>query len=123
MPDPTMLLLAGGAGVLLGVLFFGGLWWTVQRGLASRRPALWFVGSFVLRTSVVLAGMYVVSGGRWEALLASLVGVVVAPTPGLTRRRSPLPCAGRVQAVLGGRSDHRPVVASVRRRQRTPTHG
>jgi len=78
MPDPTMLLLAGGAGVLLGVLFFGGLWWTVQRGLASRRPALWFVGSFVLRTSVVLAGMYVVSGGRWEALLASLVGVVVA---------------------------------------------
>jgi F1F0 ATPase subunit 2 len=78
MPDPLMLLLAGGAGVLLGVLFFGGLWWTVQRGLASRRPALWFVGSFLLRTSVVLAGMYVVSGGRWEALLACLVGFVVA---------------------------------------------
>jgi F1F0 ATPase subunit 2 len=78
MPDPTMLLLAGGAGVLLGVLFFGGLWWTVQRGLASRRPALWFVGSFVLRASVVLAGMYVVSGGRWEALLACLVGFVAA---------------------------------------------
>lgn len=78
MPDPMMLLLAGGAGVLLGVLFFGGLWWTAQRGLASRRPALWFVGSFLLRTSVVLAGMYVVSSGRWEALLACLVGFVVA---------------------------------------------
>ncbi|MFO7691719.1 MAG: ATP synthase subunit I [Vicinamibacterales bacterium] len=78
MPDPMLLLLAGGAGVLLGVLFFGGLWWTVQRALASRRPALWFVGSFVLRTSVVLAGMYVVSGGRWEALLACLAGLVAA---------------------------------------------
>ena len=57
MRDPMTLLLAGGAGVLLGVLFFGGLWWTVQRGLVSRRPALWFVGSFLLRTSVVLAGI------------------------------------------------------------------
>ena len=78
MPDPVRLLLAGGAGVLLGLLFFGGLWWTVQRGLASGRPALWFVGSFLLRTGVVLAGMYVVSGGRWEALLACLAGFVVA---------------------------------------------
>lgn len=81
MPDPMLLLLAGGAGALLGILFFGGLWWTVQRGLASGRPALWFAGSFVLRTGVVLAGMYgmyVVSGGRWEALLACLAGLVVA---------------------------------------------
>lgn len=78
MPDPMRLLLAGGAGVLLGVLFFGGLWWTVQRGLASRRPALWFLGSFLLRTSVVLAGMYVVSRGRWDVLAACLVGFVVA---------------------------------------------
>lgn len=78
MRDPMMLLLAGAAGALLGVLFFGGLWWTVQRGLASGRPALWFAGSFLLRTSVVLAGMYVVSGGRWEALLACLVGFVAA---------------------------------------------
>ena len=78
MPDPIVLLLAGGAGVPLGVLFFGGLWWTVRRGLASRRPALWFLVSFLLRTSVVLGGMYVVSGGRWEALLACLVGFILA---------------------------------------------
>ena len=78
MPDLMMLLLAGGAGALLGVLFFGGLWWTVQRGLASSRTALWFVGSFLLRTGVVLAGMYVVSGGQWQALLACLVGFAVA---------------------------------------------
>ncbi len=29
------------AGMLLGALFFGGLWWTVRRGLTAGNPALW----------------------------------------------------------------------------------
>jgi F1F0 ATPase subunit 2 len=28
-----------GTRVLLGVIFFGGLWWTVRKGLSSKRPA------------------------------------------------------------------------------------
>ena len=36
------------AGLLLGVFFFGGLWWTVIRGVSSPRPALWFFGSMML---------------------------------------------------------------------------
>ena len=44
------------AGVLLGAIFFGGLWWTVRKGVSSKRPALWFFGSLLLRTSIVLAG-------------------------------------------------------------------
>lgn len=104
MPDAIMLLLAGGVGMLLGGLFFGGLWWTVQRGLASRRPALWFVGSFLLRTSVVLAGMYVVSGGRWEALLACLVGFVVARVIVTRLAGSPAEYRG----TQAGEADHAP---------------
>ena len=46
---------------LLGAIFFGGLWWTVRKGVASRRPALWFLGSLLLRTSIALAGFYVVA--------------------------------------------------------------
>ncbi|MFT5934619.1 MAG: F1F0 ATPase subunit 2, partial [Hydrogenophaga sp.] len=38
------------AGAALGGVFFGGLWWTVQRGANSPSPARWFLGSFVLRT-------------------------------------------------------------------------
>ena len=44
MNETVILVLVGGAGVLLGVFFFGGLWWTVRRGVSSNRPALWFLG-------------------------------------------------------------------------------
>ena len=67
-----------GAGVLLGALFFGGLWWTVRKGVSSQRPALWFFGSLLLRMSIALAGFYFVSGGQWERLLLCLVGFVIA---------------------------------------------
>ena len=69
---------AGIAGGLLGLFFFGGLWWTISRGLASPRPALWFFASLVLRMSVTLAGFYVVAAGQWQRLLACLLGFVLA---------------------------------------------
>ncbi len=58
MNETLTLVLAGVAGLLLGGFFFGGLWWTVRKGASSRRSALWFFGSFALRTSLVLAGFY-----------------------------------------------------------------
>ena len=70
--------MAGAAGVALGVLFFGGLWWTVHRGASSRRPALWFFGSLLLRMGIVVAGFYAVAGAHWERLLSCLVGFTVA---------------------------------------------
>jgi F1F0 ATPase subunit 2 len=65
-------------GVLLGTLFFGGLWWTVRQGVSVKRPALWFLGSLLLRTGIVLAGFYIVAGGHWERLLLCLLGFVIA---------------------------------------------
>jgi F1F0 ATPase subunit 2 len=67
--------LAGGA---IGILFFGGLWWTIRKGLGSPQPALWFSGSLLLRMSIALAGFYLVSGGDWRRLAACLVGFVIA---------------------------------------------
>ena len=66
------------AGMLLGAMFFGGLWWTVQKGVSSTRPAIWFFGSLLLRTSMTLAGFYVFSGGQWEKLLMCLLGFTIA---------------------------------------------
>lgn len=66
------------AGALLGALFFGGLWWTVVMGLASSRPALWFLGSMVLRMAILLAGLAMVGGDDWRRWIACLVGIVVA---------------------------------------------
>ena len=66
------------AGVLLGAIFYGGLWWTVRKGVSSQRPALWFFGSLLLRMSIVLAGFYVVADGQWQRLLVCFVGFVTA---------------------------------------------
>ncbi|AKB44291.1 N-ATPase subunit AtpR [Methanosarcina vacuolata] len=65
------------AGFLLGAVFFGGLWWTVRKGLSSRKPAFWFLGSLLIRTSIVIAGLYFVSDSHWERLLTCLFGFFV----------------------------------------------
>lgn len=66
------------SGMLLGALFFGGLWWTVQNGLSARQPALWFGASLLLRTVIVLAGFYFVAGSDWKRLLLCLLGFIIA---------------------------------------------
>ncbi|MEO6239549.1 MAG: ATP synthase subunit I [Vicinamibacterales bacterium] len=78
MHDTLALMLAWAAGVVLGATFFGGLWWTVRKGVSSTQPALWFLGSLLLRTSIALAGFYVASRGQWERLLTCLLGFVMA---------------------------------------------
>ncbi|KAA3630241.1 MAG: ATP synthase subunit I [Proteobacteria bacterium] len=78
MNDWLTLALAGLAGLVLSALSFGGLWWTVRLGVVSRRPALLFLGSLLLRTAVVVTGFYFVGDGDWRRLLACLVGFVVA---------------------------------------------
>ena len=66
------------AGLFLGAFFFGGLWWTVIRGVSSQRPALWFFGSMLLRMSITLAGFYFVGREDWERWLLCLLGFVLA---------------------------------------------
>ena len=78
MNDMSPLVLAWATGGVLGALFFGGLWWTVRKALASNQPALWLLTSGLLRTSSTLAGFYFVAGGDWQRLLACLVGFVMA---------------------------------------------
>jgi F1F0 ATPase subunit 2 len=66
------------AGVLLGMFFFGGLWWTIRRGLPSKQPAALFFFSLLLRTGIALAGFYFVARGDWRRVLACLVGFMLA---------------------------------------------
>jgi F1F0 ATPase subunit 2 len=66
------------AGLLLGTFFFVGLWWTVIKGVASRRPALWFFTSMLVRMGVTVAGFYLVGRESWQRWLLCLLGFVVA---------------------------------------------
>jgi len=65
-------------GVWLGAFFFGGLWWTIRKSVASKHPALWFFCSLLLRMSITLAGFYFITRGHWERILLCLLGFVIA---------------------------------------------
>jgi F1F0 ATPase subunit 2 len=65
-------------GLALGVLFFGGLWLTVKKALHSKRPALWYLGSLVVRTGITLLGFYYISSGDYLNMLICLLGFVLA---------------------------------------------
>lgn len=74
MDDWAELLRAVLSGVALGVVYFAGLWLSVRRAAQLERPALFMVGSFMLRTMIVLIGFYLIMDGRWQQLLAALAG-------------------------------------------------
>ena len=78
MPEPMMLLLSIMVGVLLGTIFFGGLWWTIRRALASRQPALWVFISLPLRVGIAVGGFLLMAPGGWQRVLWCLLGFVLA---------------------------------------------
>lgn len=78
MNELSAMILSLLAGVVLGIMFFAGLWWTIQKGVCTRNPATLFGGSLLLRTAIALAGFYFVSHGDWRKLLACLFGFSVA---------------------------------------------
>lgn len=65
-------------GALLGVFFFMGLWWTVRKLATTKHVAHWFLGSLLVRTSIVMLGFYLLMGDNWQRLFAGLLGFVMA---------------------------------------------
>ena len=78
MNEAVIRVLALASGGLLGAIFFGGLLWTVNKGLSSKKPAYWFVFSWVARMSIALIGFYLISEGRPGRLISCLLGFVLA---------------------------------------------
>lgn len=71
-------------GVLLGTIFFSGLWLTVRTAVSTEGSVIWLLISRVLRTALVLSGFYLVSGTGWQSMLVCLVGFI-ASRPLVTR--------------------------------------
>jgi F1F0 ATPase subunit 2 len=63
-------------GMVLGAIFFGGLWATVRRLPTSKRPGLLTVSSLVLRSAIVCWGVWYFSNGDAGAMVACLAGFV-----------------------------------------------
>jgi F1F0 ATPase subunit 2 len=66
------------AGTVLGIVFFGGLWWTVTRGLGAAFPAAWFGLSALLRMGTALCGLYYFARLGLPPLVACLCGLLTA---------------------------------------------
>jgi F1F0 ATPase subunit 2 len=90
MSEISLLITALLAGLLLGAIFYGGLWWTVRRSVSSKTLSLWLIGSFALRTIIAVSGFYGVSQGDWRRLLGCLLGFGIA--------RIGVTCLTRVQS-------------------------
>jgi F1F0 ATPase subunit 2 len=64
--------------MVLGTIFFGGLWWTVSRALSATVPALWFGLSALVRMAVVVSGFYCFARLGLPSLIACLCGLLIA---------------------------------------------
>lgn len=68
-------------GIILGILYFGGLWYTVDHFIGSRKHSPLFVlFSFLLRTATAVAGFYMLLKltGEWQSLAIALAGFVIS---------------------------------------------
>ena len=78
MTEIPYIILAFIGGMLLGVIFFGGLWFTVKKIIKSKTPALLMLSSFIFRIIIVLLGFYFIGLGDWKKLITCLVGFIIA---------------------------------------------
>ena len=86
--NSAQLLLSFLVGSVMGVFYFGGLWYTVRQLPGANRPALLLIGSFALRLGLLLTAVYLLASAHWSYLLSALVGVLLARTL-LIRRWGP----------------------------------
>jgi len=71
------LMLALVAGAVVAAFYFGGLWLTVRRVAASRRPVLLTFGSFFARGAIAVAAMVWIARMHWQLLLAAMASFVL----------------------------------------------
>jgi len=71
-------------GVVLGYVYFGGLWLTIRKLQTAKNPAFLAVMSFNARLVLTMLGFFFVwqAGGRpdWLRLLSAVAGFLVART-------------------------------------------
>jgi F1F0 ATPase subunit 2 len=76
--DVPTLLLAAIFGAAMGVFYYGGLWFTVQRLSRVKNPTFWSSLSLLIRVSVMLGVCYLFLEFLQAAALVAFVGFLVA---------------------------------------------
>ena len=66
-----------GAGGIIGLFYFGGLWLTLNKLTGSRQWGLWLGTSFLLRTTMTVAAFWLLAGDDWQGILALATGFTI----------------------------------------------
>lgn len=91
MSEWLAMLLSSIVGAVLGLVFFWGLWATVNHLRNARYPALWMLSSLIGRFALVLAGFYWLARyGGLPHVLAALIGFTLLRLV-MTRHLQPRP--------------------------------
>jgi F1F0 ATPase subunit 2 len=101
MNEWSSLILMAIAGALLATVYLAGLWLTLRSIHTHHHPALWLLGSIILRMGLVIVAFYFILGDqRWQHLLAALAGFIIlrAVTISWVRRHMPEPAAEKEKA-------------------------
>lgn len=63
-------------GIVLGIIFFGGLYWTISLFDKVKYPAALMSISMIIRMAILLIGFYLLMNDNYMNLLLALVGVI-----------------------------------------------
>jgi len=77
MGETLYLIISFSSGMALGAFYFLSLWKTLQKISDARNPGFLLFRSYLIRTSVVLVGFYLIMGGHWERVVVALLGFVL----------------------------------------------
>jgi F1F0 ATPase subunit 2 len=77
MVSALTLLIPFTLGSLIGLLYFSGLWQTVQRLPDAQSPLRTLLYSYIGRLTLTLGGFYVIMDGAWERLVSAMTGFLI----------------------------------------------
>ena len=77
MLQSTQLILAVSAGSMASLLYFGGLWVTVNQLADSSNPMGAYIASFVVRTGILACGLFALLQLGWQHVAAACVGFLI----------------------------------------------
>lgn len=77
-------------GAIVSLLYFAGLWWTVQRIAGARHPLALLALSFVFRAALAAGALWLMMQGEIVRLLVALAAFLLVRAAVLWRMRPPL---------------------------------
>ena len=63
-------------GVCLGLVYFGGLWWTITRAQNANRPVMFYLASLLVRTTIALVSLAFILQIGVLSVIAALAGMI-----------------------------------------------